>query len=45
MKKNIAKTMVGITVLAMAAGCADMSPTQRGPITRMDGPSAMPHSP
>ncbi len=33
MKKNIAKTMVGITVLAMAAGCADMSPTQRGTAT------------
>ena len=33
MNKNIAKTMVGITVLAMAAGCADMSPTQRGTAT------------
>lgn len=33
MKKNIAKTMVGITVLAMAAGCAEMSPTQRGTAT------------
>ena len=33
MKKNIAKTVVGIAVLAMATGCADMSQTQRGTAT------------
>lgn len=33
MKKNIAKTVVGIAVLALATGCADMSPTQRGTAT------------
>lgn len=33
MKKNIAKTMVGVAVLALVAGCAEMSPTQRGTAT------------
>lgn len=33
MNKNIAKTVVAMTVLAMAAGCADMSATQRGTAT------------
>jgi outer membrane protein OmpA-like peptidoglycan-associated protein len=33
MKKNIAKTMVGVAVIALVAGCADMSPTQRGTAT------------
>ena len=33
MKKNIAKTVAAMTVLAMAAGCADMSQTQRGTAT------------
>lgn len=33
MKKNLAKTLIGVTVLAMATGCADMSPTQRGTAT------------
>lgn len=33
MKKNIAKTLVGVTVVALVAGCADMSPTQRGTAT------------
>ncbi len=33
MKKNIIKTMVGVTVLALATGCADMSATQRGTAT------------
>ncbi|QYF93836.1 OmpA family protein [Massilia sp. PAMC28688] len=33
MKKNIAKTFVGVAVLSLAAGCADMSATQRGTAT------------
>ena len=33
MKKNIVKTMVGVSILALAAGCADMSATQRGTAT------------
>ncbi len=33
MKKNIAKTMAAISVIALATGCADMSPTQRGTAT------------
>ena len=33
MKKHIAKTVAAMTVLAMVAGCADMSPTQRGTAT------------
>lgn len=33
MKKNITKVLVGATVLALVAGCADMSATQRGTAT------------
>ena len=33
MKKNIAQTIAACTVLALATGCADMSPTQRGTAT------------
>ena len=33
MKKNIVRTAVGIAVLALATGCADMSPTQKGTAT------------
>ncbi|MEJ7808589.1 MAG: OmpA family protein [Telluria sp.] len=33
MNKNIAKSLVAVTVLAMATGCADMSTTQRGTAT------------
>ncbi len=33
MNKNIAKSLIGVTVLALASGCADMSPTQRGTAT------------
>ncbi|MES2322755.1 MAG: OmpA family protein [Pseudomonadota bacterium] len=33
MNKNIATTLIGVTVLALATGCADMSPTQRGTAT------------
>ena len=33
MKKNIAKTFVGVAVIALVAGCADMSATQRGTAT------------
>jgi outer membrane protein OmpA-like peptidoglycan-associated protein len=33
MQKNIARTVVGIAVLALATGCADMSPTQKGTAT------------
>lgn len=33
MKKNIVRTVVGIAVLALATGCADMSPTQKGTAT------------
>jgi outer membrane protein OmpA-like peptidoglycan-associated protein len=33
MKKNIAKTLVAVTVLTMIAGCAEMSPTQKGTAT------------
>ena len=33
MKKNIMKTLAGITVVALATGCADMSPTQKGTAT------------
>ena len=33
MKKNIAKTMVAISAVALITGCADMSPTQRGTAT------------
>jgi len=33
MKKNLTKTLIAVTVLAMASGCADMSPTQRGTAT------------
>ena len=33
MQKNIVKTMVGVSILALASGCADMSPTQRGTAT------------
>lgn len=33
MKKNIVLTAVGIAVLALATGCADMSPTQKGTAT------------
>lgn len=34
MKKNLTKSLLGITVVAMmATGCADMSPTQRGTAT------------
>lgn len=33
MNKNIAKTLIGMSVLALATGCADMSPTQRGTAT------------
>ena len=31
--KNLGKTLVAITAFAMVAGCADMSPTQRGTAT------------
>lgn len=33
MKKTIAKTVFAVTALAMAAGCAEMTPTQRGTAT------------
>jgi outer membrane protein OmpA-like peptidoglycan-associated protein len=33
MNKNIAKSFVAVSILAMASGCADMSPTQRGTAT------------
>lgn len=33
MKKNIAKSVAALTVLAFVAGCADMSATQRGTAT------------
>jgi outer membrane protein OmpA-like peptidoglycan-associated protein len=33
MKNNIANTVVACAVLALATGCADMSPTQRGTAT------------
>jgi len=33
MKNNIAKAVAACTVLALATGCADMSPTQRGTAT------------
>jgi len=33
MKNNIAKALIGITVLALASGCAEMSTTQRGTAT------------
>ncbi|ATQ78220.1 hypothetical protein CR152_29700 [Massilia violaceinigra] len=34
MKKNLSKSLIGITIVAMfATGCADMSPTQRGTAT------------
>ncbi len=33
MQKNIAQTIVACAVLALATGCADMSPTQRGTAT------------
>jgi outer membrane protein OmpA-like peptidoglycan-associated protein len=33
MQKNIAQTIAACTVLALATGCADMSPTQRGTAT------------
>jgi outer membrane protein OmpA-like peptidoglycan-associated protein len=33
MKKNIAKTFVGVAVISLVAGCADMSATQRGTAT------------
>ncbi len=33
MNKNIAKSLVAVSILAMATGCADMSATQRGTAT------------
>jgi len=33
MKNNIAKIVVGLAVVVLATGCADMSPTQRGTAT------------
>ena len=33
MNKNLIKTTIGMTVLALASGCADMSATQRGTAT------------
>ncbi|MES2017664.1 MAG: OmpA family protein [Pseudomonadota bacterium] len=33
MNKHIAKTIVAMTVMALATGCADMSPTQKGTAT------------
>jgi outer membrane protein OmpA-like peptidoglycan-associated protein len=33
MKKHLTTSLVGVTVLALATGCADMSPTQRGTAT------------
>ena len=33
MNKNITKSLIGMSVLALATGCADMSPTQRGTAT------------
>ena len=33
MNKNIAKSLVAVSILAMATGCADMSTTQRGTAT------------
>ncbi len=33
MNKNIAKSLVAVSILAMASGCADMSATQRGTAT------------
>jgi outer membrane protein OmpA-like peptidoglycan-associated protein len=33
MKKNIAKSFVGVAIITLVAGCADMSATQRGTAT------------
>lgn len=33
MKKNITKVLAGVTILALASGCADMSATQKGTAT------------
>jgi outer membrane protein OmpA-like peptidoglycan-associated protein len=33
MKKNIAKTLVAITAVALVSGCAEMTPTQKGTAT------------
>jgi len=33
MKKNIAKTVAAVTVLALVSGCAEMTPTQKGTAT------------
>ncbi len=33
MKKNIAKSLVAITIVTLVAGCAEMTPTQRGTAT------------